>query len=977
MRHVANAFMLSCAASIMWHTAPCWAGLGQGVTGASTGAEQPRPEVIFRSADAWLRIVGLSDDILHVETSAVGQPQGPIWTSPMVSQHNFSGPTHWQPESDGVSTRNLRAFVSRANLCLLVLDQKRGRELVRICPKDLTQAWKTLEFQAEGITSIHGLGQYFDEPGRTDGDWIGRVWEPSWNGFGSELRGFAGGANNVSMFPVIYALGNEKHNFAVFVDNLYKQKWDFRNARYADQPSSVRWTASMWGDQLRWFVIAGDDLPALRSSYMTLTGKPPVPPKRAFGLWVSEFGYSNWDEVDRELAALRRADIPVEGFGLDLQWFGGRFGEPDTSRMGSLRWDEENFPNPREKIRSYREQHGVRLMLIEEPYISITLPEHAELARRNALVLDCEKCAPTFLNQNPWWGRGGMVDFTSPAAAGFWHDFRRHELARMGINDHWLDLGEPEQYNSWAWYHGFPELGKFSHGDVHNIYGSQWVASIPQGYSRNGLRERSFILSRTGTSGIQRHGAAMWSGDTGSDWVNLQSQMRVQTQMSLSGVDYYGSDVGGFQRQRQQIAGSIEELYTYWLANSAAFDVPLRPHSWNLDKQRSTSPALRGNLTSNRENIKQRYELAPWYYSMAHRAAETGEPLFPPAFFWHQTDAFLHQRYNHKMLGRDFFVASVTEPGTTTRNLHLPRGQWVNWHTRDWFNSNGQEWRDIPTWHGHVLRLPMFVRAGTIIPMQELPPGTMNISGKKASGAQSNLLRLRVVPHHNNSAFDLVEDDGETHDWKDGLRRVTTIHQQLASLGADGERAEIRIDAARGSWPGAPAARRLRVELLTNSAEATDAVLDGRTLPLCDSADSRVQVSGPCWKNTARNLVEIELGEHAVTEALHLQVSLARRAQRHTVTFSCGNGTTTPGISVYVTGSHPMLGAGDPSRAIKLDPTAYPTWTGTLSGFPAGEFTWRCIKRREGSNEVISTAPGHARFQTGSPDFVGVSRHNF
>src|SRR5690606_5245119 len=116
----------------------------------------------------------------------------------------------------------------------------------------------------------------------------------------------------------------------------------------------------------------------------------------------------------------------------------------------------------------------------------------------------------------------------------------------------------------------------------------------------------------------------------------LGSQIHTQMHMSMSGIDYYGSDAGGFQRSKGGVEGGTESLYTQWLAYSALFDVPLRPHSWNLDRARSTSPVKRGHRQSNLANIKQRYELLPYYYSLAYRAWLTGEPVFPPAFFYDQ-----------------------------------------------------------------------------------------------------------------------------------------------------------------------------------------------------------------------------------------------------------------------------------------------------------------------------------------------------
>src|SRR5690606_14177257 len=113
--------------------------------------------------------------------------------------------------------------------------------------------------------------------------------------------------------------------------------------------------ADMWGDQIRWYVMSGPDLKDLRSDFLELTGKPLVPPKSLFGLWVSEFGYDNWDELKGDLASLRRSGFPVDGFGMDLQWFGAGFGDRSRFKMGTLRFDEDWFADAAQEVKRLRE----------------------------------------------------------------------------------------------------------------------------------------------------------------------------------------------------------------------------------------------------------------------------------------------------------------------------------------------------------------------------------------------------------------------------------------------------------------------------------------------------------------------------------------------------------------------------------------------------------------------------------------------
>ena len=92
---------------------------------------------------------------------------------------------------------------------------------------------------------------------------------------------------------------------------------------------------------------------------MELVGRPPVPPKKMFGLWVSEFGYKNWADLEDKLRTLRANHFPVDGFMMDLQWFGGVFRPP--SQMGALTWDTTHFPDPAGNDRSPARRAGRRL----------------------------------------------------------------------------------------------------------------------------------------------------------------------------------------------------------------------------------------------------------------------------------------------------------------------------------------------------------------------------------------------------------------------------------------------------------------------------------------------------------------------------------------------------------------------------------------------------------------------------------------
>ncbi|QLD13287.1 DUF5110 domain-containing protein [Microbacterium oleivorans] len=918
----------------------------------------------FTSGSSYLIVEVLDDDLVHFELAGGGTPPGTgsaLFTTPQVDKNDYAGPEVYSRAGSSIETAALRIEVDPGDLCVTAVDIARSPELVlhEACPADFGQAWKGLDITKGVMENAYGLGQQFFTGASADGDWVGRTRTPGGTYGNAMVFDPENGPVGNTQIPVLFAVGAAGANYGLFVDQLYKQEWNLMG-----DP----WTMRTWGDQLRWYLMAGDDLPDLRQDYMELTGTPPVPPRKAFGLWMSEFGYDDWNEVDDTISALRDADFPVDGAMLDVQWFGGVTANSDDTRMGSLDWDTSRFPDPAAKIASLAAD-GVGIIPIEESYIGRNLPEHGELAAAGHLVrAGCATCAPVYLTGNPWWGTGGMIDWTQPAAGAAWHDGQRQHLVDAGVTGHWLDLGEPEMYDAGDWTAGILP-GKHAHADYHNAYNLLWAQSIADGYARNDEDARPFLLSRAAAGGIQRHGTAMWSADIGSTMKALASQQNAQMHMSMSGIDYYGSDVGGFRRE--MLDADADELYTQWFADSAWFDTPLRPHTENLCNCLETSPAGIGDQASNRENLVRRYELAPYYYSLAHRANRYGEPLAPPLVYYYQDDANVREMGHQKMLGRDLMVAIVAGEGERERDVYLPAGDWVDLHTNERIASSGQWITDVPLWRGGVFTLPAYARSGAIIPKAFVDGETKDITGARSDGTVRDELITTVYADGDASEFTLYEDDGATTAYQDGAVRTTRISQQLA-----GGVATVTVDPASGTYSGAPSSRSTVVELVTDGTQASAVTLGGTQLvEHANKAAFDAAASG--WYNAGGRTVIAKSASGSVSDAKTFAFMLGE--QPVWATFACENATTTFGQSVYVVGGIPQLGNWSPTGAIKLEPSGYPTWTGVIEALPpSSSIEWKCIKRQEndpftvdawepGGNNVLNTPPsGSAGITTGA-----------
>ncbi|WP_034269266.1 TIM-barrel domain-containing protein [Haloechinothrix halophila] len=935
-----------------------------GLAGFAPSAQAAQQRVDFTANGNYLVVEFLDDDLVHFETGAGSGPgtADPLFTTDQVAKTDYPGPSSLTQDGGILTTPELRVEVDTTTLCATVYDTARTTDLLlhTSCPRNLSQGWKGLSFTKSSMENAYGLGEQFFMGGSSDGDWVGRTRTPGDNFGNAMVYDDDNGPVGNAQIPVLFAVGAGTTGYGLFVDQIYKQEWDL---------TGDPWTMDTWGDQIRWYVMSGPDLPDLRSDYLELTGHPPVPPKKAFGLWMSEYGYDSWSEVDSTLADVRGANFPVDGMMLDVPWFGGVTAGSDDTRMGTLDWDTTNFPSPAAKIASLANDDGVGVIPIEESYVGKNLPEHSDMASNGYLVrAGCSTCDPVYLTENDWWGRGGMIDWTQDAASARWHNNQRQHLLDEGVLGHWLDLGEPEMYDSADWTAGVLP-GKHAHADYHNVYNLKWAEGIADQYAANGETARPFLLTRSGAAGIQRTGAAMWSGDIGSKLTALAAQQNVQMHMSMSGVDYYGSDIGGFRRE--MLDTDLDELYTQWFANSAWFDVPVRPHTEDLCECHETKPNRIGDAASNRENLRQRYELTPYYYSLAHRAHTEGEPLVPPLVYHFQDDPNVREMGHQKMVGSDLLVGIVAGAGERKRDMYLPAGTWFDYHTNTKHVSTGEWLTDVPLWRNGEFQLPAYAKAGAIVPKMHVDDKTLNVMGKRSDGSTRDELITRVYADETASDFTLVEDDGATVSYQSGAKRSTVISQQLS-----GSTATVTVGAASGSYDGAPASRANVVELVADT-QASAVTLNGTALTQhANKAEFDAATSG--WYNAGGNLIVAKSDSLSVSNGTTFEFTLGQEPV--SMEFQCDNGNTVTGQSVYAVGNVPQLGEWSVASAVKLEPTNYPTWTGTISKLPPSTAVeWKCIKRQEdnypdtadewqpGSNNAFTTpASGYGGVTSGS-----------
>lgn len=526
-------------------------------------------------------------------------------------------------------------------------------------------------------------------------------------------------------------------------------------------------------------VVAGDTYPEILENYTAVTGRQPLPPRWALGNFASRFGYRNDAEVRATAAKFKQSGFPVDALILDLYWFG-----PDIKgHMGNLAWDKKAFPDPEGLIADLKKD-GINTILVTEPFILTSSKRWDEAVAAGAITPGPDGKPKTF---DFYFGNTGLVDVFEPKAQDwFWGIYRG--LKKQGVAGWWGDLGEPEVHPGDAQH-------RIGSGDaVHNAYGHQWAKMVYENARKDTPDERPFIMMRSGFAGSQRYGMMPWTGDVSREWGGLKPQVELALQMSLLGLAYTHSDLGGF-------AGGEKfdpELYIRWL-QYGVFQPVYRPHAQD---HIPSEPVFHEAAVQDilRPFVNLRYRLLPYNYTLAYQNSLSGMPLMRPLFFSAEGNPKLIDNAQTYFWGDAFLVTPVTEPGATAVNVSLPKGIWFDYWT-DAKHVGGQS-IDAPV---SLNTIPVYVKAGAFIPM-----AAANM-GNTAQYDSANLQLHYYADSSVKSATGVMYDD----DGKDPEALAAGRFERL-DFSASQSRRKLDITLARqGDYPGRPTAR--NVELVVHN----------------------------------------------------------------------------------------------------------------------------------------------------------------
>lgn len=507
-------------------------------------------------------------------------------------------------------------------------------------------------------------------------------------------------------------------------------------ALIANNETGISWSDS--ADLLTWQVpgpyldlylmVAPNGGYGLLDAYSRLTGRAPIPPRWTFGYMQSRWGYADAADVRDKWHQFRDRKIPVDAFIYDYDWFVNDWEfNPKTFPSGSL---------------AEMKRLGLHFVGIRKPRVN---GANLDYAMRQGWIL-----------RSPL---GTDLRFDIPAARYWWWSHQA-PLVKDGVDGWWND--EAEQTAD--------EFFQMAQTEWDG-----WRAMSPR---------RAWSINRAFAPGMQRFGAACWTGDINSDWTTLANQPGTLLNWGLAGMPYTGQDIGGFQ------STPSPELYARWIEEGVFVPV-MRSHG-TLDSPRWPWAFGDDVLAAIKQAIELRYRLIPYLYTCAAETSRTGAPMMRPLLLDFPNDAATFNLRDEWLLGHALLAAPILVEGES-RSVYLPAGKWYDFNTNKSLTGS----RTVMLTNTPLATIPVYIRAGAILPLGPI----MQYTGEKPEDP----LEVRVYPGAN-GAFSLYEDAGDDYGYlKGGSSQIPFTW--------DDAHHRLKIGKRIGSYPGMLPIRHLNIVL--------------------------------------------------------------------------------------------------------------------------------------------------------------------
>ena len=594
---------------------------------------------------------------------------------------------------------------------------------------------------------------------------------------------------------------------------------------FEDNAEGMSFTSEA-GQGIDYYFMYGGSADGVIAQMRHLTGDVPMFPLWTYGYWQSKERYKTAAETESIVDQYRALQVPLDGIIQDWQYWGSNY------LWNAMDFLSEDFATGPQLIKNVHAKHAHFMISIWASFGPQT-QQFRELNEKG-LLLPFETWPQSGIS-HIWppvmkYPSGVKVyDAFSPEARAIYWKYLK-TLYDYGCDAWWMDSTDPDFFN--------PRESDYAH----KVYGGTWrsqrnafpletVRGIYQAQRKEAnsqqptanSQKRVFIMTRSSFAGQQHYGSNMWSGDVNSSWDMLRKQVPAGLSFSLTGNPNFNTDIGGFFCGSYNTQGpasapknpQFQELYVRWM-QYGLFCPVFRSHGadapreiWQFGKK--GEPVY----DAIEKMIRLRYRLLPYLYSTAWQVTSNNDSYMRPLFsdfasdkkVWNMTDEFMFGRcilaapivdpqyteekiirtdamtgWDRKSVSDGSPVGTIDFTATKSAVKYLPKGaMWYDF----WTNKAYKGGRNV-TLETTFDRVPMFVRAGSILPLGP----EMQYVGEKAW----DNLELRVYPGAD-GRFVLYEDEGDNYNYEKGAYSTITLQWNDKTH-------TLTIGARKGEYPG-------------------------------------------------------------------------------------------------------------------------------------------------------------------------------
>ena len=577
--------------------------------------------------------------------------------------------------------------------------------------------------------------------------------------------------------------------------------WEnYSPTQFDDDERGMSFTSET-GEGIDYYFMYGGSADCVIAQMRQLTGDVPMFPLWTYGYWQSKERYKSAQETESIVDKYRALNVPLDGIIQDWQYWGSNY------LWNAMDFLSEDFATGQQLIKNVHKKHAHFMISIWASFGPQT-KQFRELDKQG-LLMPFETWPQSGIS-HVWppmkdYPSGVKVyDAFSPVARDIYWKYLR-KLYDYGTDAWWMDSTDPDCF--------YPTEADYNH----KVYGGTWrsqrnafpletVRGIYQSQRRDypNSSKRVFIMTRSSYAGQQHYGSNMWSGDVNSSWDMLRKQVPAGLSFTLTGNPNFNTDIGGFFCGSYNTMGpasapknpQFQELYVRWM-QYGLFCPVFRSHGadapreiWQFGKKGEPI------YDAIEKQIRLRYRLIPYLYSTAWQVTSSNDSYMRPLFADFASDKRVWNLTDELMFGRSILACPIVNPQYTEEKIirtdamtgwnrqevrsQKDEGQGVDWtapKTATKYLPKGTDWYDF--WTGERLkggrdvtlqssidRVPMFVRAGSILP---LGPEEQYVGEKPWDN-----LEMRIYPGSDGS-FTLYEDEGDNYNYEKGYYSTITF----------------------------------------------------------------------------------------------------------------------------------------------------------------------------------------------------------